>query len=73
MTAQVPKRGLDFGGTPFPVPKAGMKPVVPLGGESVASRKLMKRLKRPAVEIIAFVQDRTAWRRFVIPSITSLQ
>jgi multiple sugar transport system substrate-binding protein len=57
MLGQVHKSGLDFGVSPIPVPKAGMKPVVPLGGEVWCVSKTDEKTEAAAVKFIAFVQD----------------
>ena len=57
MLGQVHKSGVDFGVTPIPVPKAGMKPVVPLGGEVWCVSKTDEKTEAAAVKFITFVQD----------------
>ena len=57
MLGQVHKSGLDFEVTPIPVPKEGMKPVVPLGGEVWCVMKGDPKVEAAALKFIAFVQD----------------
>jgi multiple sugar transport system substrate-binding protein len=57
MLGQVHKSGVDFGVTPIPVPKAGQKPVVPLGGEVWCVSKTDEKTEAAAMKFIAFVQD----------------
>jgi multiple sugar transport system substrate-binding protein len=57
MLGQVHKSGLDFEVTPIPVPKEGMKPVVPLGGEVWCVMKGDPKVEAAAMKFIEFVQD----------------
>jgi multiple sugar transport system substrate-binding protein len=57
MLGQVHKSGIDFGVSPIPVPKQGMKPVVPLGGECWCVLKGDPKVEAAAVKFIEFVQD----------------
>jgi len=57
MLGQVHKSGIDFGVAPMPVPKEGMKPVVPLGGECWCVLKGDPKVEAAALKFIAFVQD----------------
>ena len=57
MLGQVHKSGLDFEVTPIPVPKEGMKPVVPLGGEVWCVMKGDPKVEAAALKFIEFVQD----------------
>jgi multiple sugar transport system substrate-binding protein len=57
MLGQVHKSGLDFTVTPMPVPKEGMKPVVPLGGECWCVLKGDPKVEAAALKFIEFVQD----------------
>lgn len=57
MLGQVHKSGIDFGVAPMPVPKEGMKPVVPLGGECWCVLKGDPKVEAAALKFIEFVQD----------------
>jgi multiple sugar transport system substrate-binding protein len=57
MLGQVHKSGIDFGVSPIPVPKEGMKPVVPLGGECWCVLKGDPKVEAAALKFIEFVQD----------------
>ena len=57
MLGQVHKSGVDFGDSACPVPKAGMKPIVPLGGEVWCVSKTDEKTEAAAVKFITFVQD----------------
>src|SRR5260221_12637038 len=57
MLGQVHKSGIDFGVAPIPVPKQGIKPVVPLGGECWWGLKGDPKVEAAAVKFIEFVQD----------------
>jgi multiple sugar transport system substrate-binding protein len=57
MLGQVHKSGLEFGVAPIPVPKAGMKPVVPLGGEVWCVSKTDDKTEAAALKFIEFVQE----------------
>jgi multiple sugar transport system substrate-binding protein len=57
MLPAVKRSGVDFGVVPMPVPKAGQKPVVPLGGECWCVMKTNKATQDAALKFIAFVQD----------------
>jgi len=57
MLPAVKRSGVDFGIVPMPVPKAGEKPVVPLGGECWCVMKTNKKVEDAALKFIAFVQD----------------
>jgi multiple sugar transport system substrate-binding protein len=57
MLASVKRSGVDFGVVTIPVPKEGMKPVVPLGGEVWCPLKTDKKIEDAALEFIKFTQD----------------
>jgi multiple sugar transport system substrate-binding protein len=57
MLRAVKRSGLDYGIAPIPVPKAGEKPVVALGGEVWSVMKNNKTIEDAALKFIAFVQE----------------
>jgi multiple sugar transport system substrate-binding protein len=57
MLPAVKRSGVDFGIVPIPAPKAGDKPVVPLGGECWCVMKNDKKVEDAALKFIGFVQD----------------
>ena len=57
MLANVKRSGIDYGVVTMPVPKEGMKPVVPLGGEVWCVLKNDKKIEDAALEFIKFTQD----------------
>ncbi len=57
MLANVKESGIDFGVVTIPVPKEGVKPVVPLGGEVWCVLKTDKAVEDAALEFIKFTQD----------------
>lgn len=54
----VKQSGVEFGVVPVPVPKIGMKPVVPIGGEVWCVMKNDKNIEDAALKFIQFMQDR---------------
>jgi multiple sugar transport system substrate-binding protein len=57
MLASVKRSGIDYGVVTIPVPKEGMKPVVPLGGEVWCPLKTDKKVEDAALEFIKFTQE----------------
>jgi multiple sugar transport system substrate-binding protein len=57
MLASVKRSGIDYGVVTIPVPKEGMKPVVPLGGEVWCPLKTDTKVEEAALEFIKFTQD----------------
>jgi multiple sugar transport system substrate-binding protein len=57
MLPAVKRSGLDYGIVPIPVPKAGERPVVALGGEVWCVMKNDKKIEGAALKFIAFVQE----------------
>jgi multiple sugar transport system substrate-binding protein len=57
MLGQVKKSGVDFGVATIPVPTAGMKPVVPLGGEVWCVMKTDAKTEAAALKWIEFTQQ----------------
>jgi multiple sugar transport system substrate-binding protein len=57
MLPAVKRSGLNYGIAPIPVPKAGEKPVVALGGEVWSILKNSKKIEDAALKFIAFVQE----------------
>jgi multiple sugar transport system substrate-binding protein len=55
--SNVKKSGVDFGIVTIPVPKAGSKPVVPLGGEVWCVVKGDPKVEQAAVKFIQFTQE----------------
>src|SRR6202795_1485806 len=55
--ANVKKSGVDFGIVTIPVPKEGVKPVVPLGGEVWCVLKGNPKVEQAAVKFIQFTQE----------------
>jgi multiple sugar transport system substrate-binding protein len=55
--ANVKKSSIDFGIVTIPVPKAGSKPVVPLGGEVWCVLKSDPKVEQAAVKFIEFTQE----------------
>ncbi len=53
----VKKSGIEFGIVTMPVPKAGEKPVVPLGGEVWCVLKGDSKVEEAAMKFIAFTQE----------------
>jgi multiple sugar transport system substrate-binding protein len=54
---QVKKSGVEFGVATIPVPKAGMKPVVPLGGEVWCVMKTDPKTEAAALKFIEYTQQ----------------
>jgi multiple sugar transport system substrate-binding protein len=57
MLGAVKESGLDFGVVTIPVPKEGVQPVVPLGGEVWCVLKTDKTIENAALEFIKFTQE----------------
>jgi len=57
MLANVKRSGIDYGVVTIPVPKEGMKPVVPLGGEVWCPLKTDQKTEDAALEFIKYTQD----------------
>ncbi len=63
MLGEVKKSGIDFGVTAIPVPEAGGKPVVPLGGEVWCVLKGDPKVEAAAFKFIQFLQDPARLRK----------
>jgi multiple sugar transport system substrate-binding protein len=55
--ANVKKSGVDFGIVTIPVPKAGSKPVVPLGGEVWCVLKGDPKVEQAAIKFVQFAEE----------------
>jgi multiple sugar transport system substrate-binding protein len=63
MLGEVKKRGIDFGIVTIPVPKDGLKPVVPLGGEVWCVLKGDSDVEKAALKFINFTQGAEQLRK----------